>query len=171
MKTLQDIVTLLNDCNIILEYQILPEHVLGIYHGDSNMDLIIINQYITTDKIQHRIILAEELGHYFTTIGNNTPKKYYKYSDMLKVDKCEEKAMRWATNYLVPDQQLIDLVSCYSMITIKDCCKTFEVTEDFMKLKFKDMALRNPYWKLSDGRYLNLASLPSVYIMDMKGCD
>jgi len=171
MKTLRQITTLLNECNIILEYQYLPEHLIGIYHGNSKIDLIIINQYITDNEIQHRIILAEELGHYFTTIGNNTPKKYYKYSDRLKVDKCEEKAMRWATNYLVPDQQLIDLISSTGKPSIDDCCTRFEVTEDFMMNKFKDMALRKSYWPLNDGRHLNLASLPSVFIIDMKGCD
>jgi len=171
LKTLQDITALINDLGIKLEYQDLPKHVLGIYNGSTDLDMIIMNTYICSDRIQHRIILAEEIGHYFTTIGNNTHKKYSKHSDKLRVDKCEEMAMRWATNYLVPDQQLIELAASSDNPSIEDCCAAFEVTEDFMMRKFTDMAKRQLYWPLDDNRSLNLASLPSVFIIDMKGCD
>lgn len=135
------------------------------------MDIIIINQSICDDEILHKIILAEEIGHYFTTIGNNMPKKYSKYSDKLKVDKCEELAMRWATNYLVPDDPLLTYLSSISCATIESCCSYFEVTTDFMIRKFEDMAKRKIAWPLGDERYLILSSLPSIYTMNKKGCD
>ncbi len=130
------------------------------------MDLIIINQYITDDDKQHRIILAEELGHYFTTIGNNTPKKYTRYLDKLKVDKFEEKALRWSLNFLVPTQELIDLLQSNKNmnININECCDYFEVTEAFMIRKFETMAKEKTYWPLDDNFYLVLSNLPSVFI-------
>jgi Zn-dependent peptidase ImmA (M78 family) len=135
------------------------------------MDMIIINQSVCDDEILHKIILAEEIGHYFTTIGNNIPVKYSRYSDRLKVDKCEELAMRWATNYLVPDDQLQFYLSSNPYATIESCYTYFEVTNDFMIRKFEDMAKRKITWPLSDERYLILSSLPSIYTMSKKGCD
>lgn len=166
MKKLHDINTLINDCNIILEYQDLPHHLLGVYHGDAHMDLIIINQSITDDDILHKIILAEELGHYFTTIGNNTPKKYARYSDRLKVDKCEEKALRWSLNYLIPTTELIELLCSQEHMTIETCSTYFEVPEDFMIHKFELMAKEKLSWPLDRYRYLILSNLPSIFIMD-----
>lgn len=169
MKKLQDIYALLSDCNIILEYQVLPDHILGIYHGDSNVDLIIINQYITSKEMKHKIILAEELGHYFTTIGNNTPKKYYKYSDKLKIDKCEEAAMRWSLNFLVPTGELIEYLKDHNYIDLEMCCDYFEVPRDFMIRKFEVIAKEKCYWKLDNNRYLVLSNLPSIFIMNKFG--
>lgn len=147
MKTLNDIYTLIEECNIILEYHNLPNDVLGIYHGDENFDLIIINRYIEGNEMLHRIILAEELGHYFTTIGNNIPKKYIKKRGRLNIDICEQKAMRWSLNYLVPTKALIDYINQQDNTTLEDCCNYFEVPMDLMTIKFEIMTLEGVSWK------------------------
>lgn len=164
MKTLQDIYDLIEECNIVLEYQDFAKNILGIYRSNSEVDLIVINRYIESNEMLHRIILAEELGHYFTSIGNNTPVKYVKKKDQLKIDICEEKAMRWSLNYLIPTQALVDYIYTHDYITLDDCCKHFDVPIDFMTRKFESMTLEGVSWKpdapktFVDGMYRLLTS-------------
>lgn len=95
----------------------------------------------------HRIILSEELGHYFTTIGNNTPKKYIKYSDKLKIDICEEKVIRWALNFLVPTQALLDFLQQHEYLIIDDCCTHFDVPMELISKKFETTTQEGISWK------------------------
>lgn len=150
MKTLQNIYDLMDECNIALEYQDLPKDVLGIYSSNGKVDMIVINQYIESNEMLHRTILAEELGHYFTTIGNNTPKKYTKKRDNLKIDICEERAIRWSLNYLAPTQVLLDYINAHENVSFDDCCNHFGIPRDLMSLRFEILKLNGISWRPND---------------------
>lgn len=60
------------------------------------------------DRPLLRSVIAEELGHHFTSVGNCLPKEFYNYSARQHVDKAEYKALRWAANYLISDDPLLD---------------------------------------------------------------
>ncbi|MGI5839323.1 MAG: ImmA/IrrE family metallo-endopeptidase [bacterium] len=53
-----------------------------------------------------RCVLAEELGHHFTTAGDKLPATFYHYSGRLEVNKAEYRAVRWAAEYLMPAREL-----------------------------------------------------------------
>lgn len=168
MKKISDLVALIKDCNIVLDYQPLPNHICGFYNGSADLDLIVINTSITEDDILHKMILAEEVGHYFTTIGDNTPKKIYTYSEQLRIEKCEVAAMKWASNYLIPTHDLIELIANDLNPTLEACYDYFGVSKELMLLKFEYLSKVQTYWSLKNDKLLTLASLPSIYIIDIK---
>ena len=153
MKTINDIYNLISECKIILEYQELSSKVLGIYHKDSGIDLIIINQSIVENESLHKAILAEELGHYFTSIGVNIPMKYIKYSEHLKIDKCEEKAIRWAANYLIPLPELIDLLKNPYNRSCEFLSDFFGVSMEFFVKRLEFLSYKQSYYKILGAEY------------------
>ncbi len=70
----------LKSVKLIYLYVTCLKKVLGYYHGETNYDFIFINESISDCESLYRTILAEEIGHYFTTIGDCTPKKHLCYS-------------------------------------------------------------------------------------------
>ena len=96
---------------IVLEYATLGHGILGLYYKEHDTPHIItINKSIRHDKMKHMEILAEELGHYFTTCGNFTGSLLH-YRDRLSLNKCEIKALKWACNFLISDDELLDHAS------------------------------------------------------------
>lgn len=56
-----------------------------------------------------RCILAEELGHHFTGIGS-VFKIHANYNLKKKTTADDEKALRWATNKLIPTDELLSTI-------------------------------------------------------------
>lgn len=68
-------------CRIIKEFILLPEKVLGYYYYDGSYYIIFINERIRGNERLYRTVLTEEIGHYRTTIGDITLRKYMCYAD------------------------------------------------------------------------------------------
>ncbi|MCL6478098.1 MAG: ImmA/IrrE family metallo-endopeptidase [Peptococcaceae bacterium] len=83
-----------------------------------------------------RCILAEELGHHFTFIDSCVFKIRANYSLERKMNAEDEKALRWATNYLIPTAELITLLK--EGYECNDLAEYFGVTVWFLyrKLEF-----------------------------------
>ena len=84
-----------------------------------------------------RCILAEELGHYFTGIGSNVFRIHANYSLERKMSADDEKALHWATNVLIPTDEIIALLGS-DKCRCTDLANYFEVTTWLMyrKLEF-----------------------------------
>jgi Zn-dependent peptidase ImmA (M78 family) len=102
-----------------------------------------------------RCILAEELGHHFTGVGSNVFKSHPNYSLKRKMTFDDEKALRWATNKIIPTNEIIHLFDlgicdCY------DLANYFGVTVWllFRKLEFLHYITR----KTHNNLYLPLIS-------------
>lgn len=82
-----------------------------------------------------RCILAEELGHHFTGTWSIF-KTYNNYSLKRKMSSDDEKALRWATNLLIPTKELIELLEevIHECIDLADY---FGVTAWFMYRKME----------------------------------
>lgn len=61
---------------------------------------------LLNSRAHFRSVLAEELGHHFTTARANVLKPCFHYADKLLYSQDEYKAMKWAANYLIPDKEL-----------------------------------------------------------------
>ncbi len=111
MDKLEALENLCHKEGIILEYATLESGILGFYFKDEGMPHIIaLNKTILSDKMKHIEVLAEELGHYYTTCGNfTTPLLHYR--DRIELNRCEIKAIRWACNYLISDEDVLRLYS------------------------------------------------------------
>lgn len=80
-------------CGIRIERAALPENMKAIYYTDSDTHpVIIINEKITKQSEQYGII-AEELGHHYTTTGDLLSDKA---RPKTSVRKQESIARRWA---------------------------------------------------------------------------
>lgn len=105
----------------IVDYPFTSDRFKGLYCDGT----IALNQDICADS-EKACILAEELGHHFTTVGNITDQKETENR------KQERRARVWAYNEMI---SLSDLVDSY-----KDGCRSryeiaehLEVTEEFLQ--------------------------------------
>ncbi len=155
---------IIRKCRIIKEYQPLPEAVLGYYYCDGSYYMILLNESIRCDTKLDRCVLAEEIGHYRTNIGDITPRKYMCYRDRLTVDKQEMLALRWATDFLVPTEMLLEALKNNLVTSLSDLSEYFMVTQDFLLQKLEFMSKQNGIWDLDGKRSLYLYGFPSVYI-------
>lgn len=158
--------TICRKCHIIKEFAPLPESILGYYYCDGNYYVILINESIRDDEKLYRCVLAEEIGHYRTTIGDITPRKYMCYRDRLTVDKMEYLALRWATDFMVPTGMLIDSLREWLQPSFDGLVEYFQVTNQFMLHKLEFMSKQNCLWDIDGKRNLYLANFPSVHIYE-----
>lgn len=167
MKTLSELENLLDYYNIHLSVVPMDHLILGYYSHDSNGSFILMNSCIE-DSVTYKCILAEEIGHHLTTVGDILPYGYAHHSNQYtNINKQELKALKWATDFLVPTNDLIEFLKTQSLVSIELLSNHFEVISDFMIQKFQFMARENLSWQLDDHRTLILSNLPSVYISNM----
>ncbi len=173
MFKLNQLLDIAKDENIIIEYCDLPDSVGGHIYMINDISVILINNNILEDKITYKAVLAEELGHYFTTTKNSVPYKYNSYRDKINIDKEELKALRWAANFLMPTDELLEDIKDVFFSSYYDLCEIYDVPEYLAKIKIEHMAALKASWELSDGTSLVLSNLPNIYlykpITNMKG--
>ncbi|KDR95944.1 protein of unknown function [Peptoclostridium litorale DSM 5388] len=157
---------ILTQCNIIKEFVPLSEAVLGYYSFDGEYYIILINESIKGDHRLYRTVLAEEIGHYRTTIGDITPRKYMCYSERLIINKKELLALKWAVNFLISTQDLLDIIKDKSVLSISEMADYFFVTEKFIYQKFEFMSKERLTWDIDSKRSLILSNLPSLFIYE-----
>lgn len=120
---------------IIIEYWDFTPPLEGIYVCIPNMPPIIgISNKLFECSPQFRCVLAEELGHHFTTVGNNLPKQFYHYRDRLTVSKAEYRALRWAAEYLIPVDKL-NLALRNGITCVWELTEYFNVTSEMMEFR------------------------------------
>ncbi|BES66089.1 hypothetical protein SANA_25280 [Gottschalkiaceae bacterium SANA] len=145
----------------------LPNKIQGAYYlAPDNRSSIILNQSLTEGSFEYRSVLAEELGHHFTSAGETPSLASMTYCDRVHRDRTESKAVRWAADFLIPTELLLCKVEDCSVACIHELADAFQVTVELINHKLYYMSCTAPYWTLRSGRELCLASLPSIYIYD-----
>jgi Zn-dependent peptidase ImmA (M78 family) len=116
--------------------------------------VIAINKKLSTTA-EKTCILAEELGHYYTSYGNIINQ------EIISNRKQELRAKRWAVRYLVPFSSIVRAFEA----GCKNCSEAADyigVTEEFLRYAFK--AYNNIYRKYKEfGRYVVYLDPPGVY--------
>lgn len=121
---------------IRIEYWDFTSPIEGIYISIPNAPPVIgLSKSLFESSPLFRCVLAEELGHHFTTVGDNLPKQFYHYRDRLTISKAEYKALRWAAEYLIPKKQLLQTLNNDS--SLWGLTEIFNVTEDLMEFRLK----------------------------------
>jgi len=83
-----------------------------------------------------RCVLAEELGHHFTTPrGDYLPRKVMDYQVRLKISKVEYRAARWGALFLIPQDELDHALLNLKIDTLWDLAEHFDVTEEVMSFR------------------------------------
>lgn len=147
---------------IMIEYVHFPDNMEGLYYKDEDIPPVIgIDKRITYDKKLFTCVLAEEIGHHFTTVGDCTAE-YYCYSDRLIVNKKETLALKWATEFLMPIEEIIDYVK-NNYCSFGELADKLQVTEHFLYKRFEFISRHSNYIKIDNSSCIMLTSLPNIY--------
>lgn len=92
---------------------------------------------ISSDSALFRCILAEELGHHFTTAGKYISQQHMTYFQRLEVSKVEYKAMKWAAETLIPYQNLRRAIIWESHWTNYNIAEYFDVTIEMVEFRMQ----------------------------------
>lgn len=133
---------------------------LGIYMDIQNQKAIIIDYSIKYNKIKLTEILAEELGHHFTSYGDYS--NLNTYNKKLERNKSENKALRWACEYLVSEHELTSLIA--QNLDIFDIADSCEVSKEFILKRLEFLKLDNKKLQIN-GKTLILDNLPNFYLI------
>lgn len=103
----------------------LPENIKGIYIETQKAGVILVNKNIPT-TIEKTCILAEELGHYYTSSGDITDQ-----TD-IRNRKQERRARAWAYEKLVPLSAFVDAHKM-GIRNRHELAEHLDVIEDFLE--------------------------------------
>lgn len=142
MKSITDIYNLINQENIILEeVKFKQSNIEGIYFKVPGLSPTIgIHNNIVYDTKKYISILAEELGHHFTSIGDLSAE-CITYTEKLNRSRQERQARMWAANYLISDEE-INVAILQNICSIYGLSIHFNVTEEIIKYKLLSIYLK-----------------------------
>lgn len=165
MDVLEKLFQIATDEGIIIDYtDSLPNTLQGLHiHLKDTGHIISILHDIKDDRNKFIEVLSEELGHYFTSVGDNL-LNIENYRDYLKICKCEKQALNWSVNTVISNDDLKRAFknNCASYYDIADF---LNVPEKLVIEKFKYLANKNNTGYISLGEYtIILSNLPNVLI-------
>lgn len=151
--------------NIIVEYVDFSPAIQGIYYkADGYLPIIGINENIISNKKLFTCVLAEELGHHFTSIGDSSAE-YYSLIDRVNLNKTEAAALKWAAEYLLPLDEIINAIK-KGIKNIDDLSDFLGVTDEFLLERFKFIARKQPYIRIQKNLFITLTNLPNIYLFN-----
>lgn len=142
------------------------ESLLGLYfYCEMAGPIIILDNSLKDFQRIHKCVLAEEIGHFYTSPRSNYLVAYTSYASQLAMSQDERKAHQWATDFLIPDIELFKAVedgfrSCYEL------AERFEVTEWFVhrKMGFLKMCFRRTGLKVRGRELFKVETIPCLYL-------
>ena len=142
MKNITDIYNLIEEENIILEeVNFNQSNIEGIYFKVPGLSPTIgIHKNIVTDTRKYISVLAEELGHHFTSIGDLSAE-CVTYNQKINKSRQEKRARIWAANYLISDEE-INRAIIQNIGNIYALSIHFNVTEEIIKYKLLSIYLK-----------------------------
>lgn len=142
MKNIIDIYSLIEKENIILEeVNFKQSNIEGIYFKVPGLSPTIgIHKNIVSDTKKYISILAEELGHHFTSIGDLSAE-CITYTQKLNRSRQERRARMWAANYLISDEE-INVAILQNICSIYALSIHFNVTAEIIKYKLLSIYLK-----------------------------
>ena len=164
MGKLEKLYKLIERENIKLEIlDSLPDHIDGMYlKSESSYPIIVINKKLENDSMKFKIVLAEELGHHFTSVGDSSVM-FNSYAKRLQLDKAEIQALKWATEYILPIDKLKPAFLKMHNRQIDSIYNELEVPHEFLLARLKFLSHRFDCIDLDKNTALLLTTLPNIY--------
>lgn len=164
MNKLNQLLELAKKENIDIHYLDIKDiGILGLYIKNEGLPpTIFLDNSIKNDKYKLIEVLSEELGHHFTSIGNSV-NNINTYRSKLDIGKCENKATKWATNFLVSEDDIIQVVN-NNITCIYEVADKIGVPIDILIKKFEYLSKIKQMIDLKNGKYLVLTNLPNLII-------
>lgn len=133
---MDDLLQLAADQGIIIERSYLYPPIDAFYFCEPGArPVITIGTHIQDPRLL-RVVLAHEIGHHFTTVGNRLPNRHFCYSDALTTSKAERTATKWAAEFLLPQSALLAAIGAGA----QDSCaiaEHFGVTEELAEYRVR----------------------------------
>ncbi len=165
MNKLDKLYNLADRHNIRIHFFDLLEEIgcLGLHIEDEIISgRIFLDNSLKNDKNKHIEVLAEELGHFFTSVGVSVGN-IKTYSDKLELNRCENKADRWATNFLITEEDIINLIN-KNITCVYEMADSLGVSVEILLKKFEYLSKSKQSLDLKNGKYLILTNLPNLII-------
>jgi Zn-dependent peptidase ImmA (M78 family) len=136
--------------SIDVTYAPLPKRIKGLYcEGYDIYPVIALNKQNIVDSKEETCIVAEELGHYYTSSGDLLDEA----ADMTLVRKQEEKARRWAANRIISLNDIIKAYE-YGSRTQQEFAEYLDTTEDFLCWAIEYYRKKYGIMKVVDSKYV-----------------
>lgn len=142
MKSITNIYNLIEEESIILEeVNFKQSNIEGIYFKAPGLSSTIgIHKNIAFDTKKYISVLAEELGHHFTSIGDLSAE-CITYTQKVNRSKQEKRARIWAANFLISDDEIVGALT-HNINTLYGLSDHFNVTEEIIKYKLLSIYLK-----------------------------
>lgn len=102
-----------------------PDEINGLYFcEEGKQPTIALAERLAEGSSLYRCVLAEELGHHFTSAGNLLPSRYFYRLWRSNIGRGEYKARKWAAEALMPGPMLKTALAAGS-------CEAWELAEEF----------------------------------------
>lgn len=165
MTKLEKLYDLAHKNNIAIHFFDLTEvGVLGLNIKKEGLHhMIFLDLKLKSNNDLHLEVLAHELGHYFTTVGNTLNNKNYR--DRLYNNKFENKADKWACEFLITEEEIINTLN-KNITNIYDIAEYLGVPLNILKKRLEYLSLQKQSIKVSDNKYLILTNLPNIYFYE-----
>lgn len=165
MTKLEKLYDLAHKNNVAIHFFDLTEvGVLGLNVEKEGLSpLIFLDLKLKSNKDLHLEVLAHELGHYFTTVGNTL--NYKNYRDRLYNNKFENKADKWACEFLITEEEITNALN-KNITNIYDIAEYLDIPLNILKKRLEYLSLQKQSIKVSDNKYLILTSLPNIYFYE-----
>lgn len=129
------LIALAYDEGIKVEYWDFEPPLEGVYWKHPGLPPVIgLARSLFGNRRHFRTVLAEELGHHFTTTGNHVWEVCFHYSDRLNASRTEYRARKWAAERLMPADKLLEALK-RGMIETWQLADHFEVDEELVKMR------------------------------------
>ncbi|MGE5585799.1 MAG: ImmA/IrrE family metallo-endopeptidase [Bacillota bacterium] len=129
------LISLAYEEGIKVEYWDFEPPLEGVYWRKPGLPPVIgISRRLFDNRRHFRSVLAEELGHHFTTVGCYVPEVWLHYADRLNAGRAEYRAARWAAAYLIPADKLCETLS-RGTTDVWELADRFEVDEPLVRLR------------------------------------
>jgi Zn-dependent peptidase ImmA (M78 family) len=94
---------------IVVEYLDFQSQLEAFYFNNPNCPPIIgISKHLFNNLPHFRTVFAHELGHHFTRSKNTLQHAYMHYRDRIEMSREEYRAMAWAAEYLISEDNIND---------------------------------------------------------------
>ena len=113
---------------IDVKYAALPKRLKGLYYSDNSITAIALNKQYIVDMSEELCVMAEELGHHYTSCGDLLDNP----SDKIIVRKQETQARRWAIKKIASLSEMISAYK-YDCRTIYEMAEYMDITESLLR--------------------------------------
>jgi Zn-dependent peptidase ImmA (M78 family) len=118
--------------NINIRWWNFAPPILGLYWAPHNRQPVIgLDNSLRNQQRLLRCVMAEELGHHFTSSAECKENACFNYENRLDVSMIEFKALAWAARYLVPLNQLYKTVRL-GITDPPEIANIFDITEEMV---------------------------------------